>query len=105
MKTLGIVGLALGAIAAVLGAYNQFTNVAEAAYYMEQTGNISRRAWLVAHNAAMDIGYIVLFTGGVAVLISLFAAIKTKEGMAWAAVGISAIGLFFGLLQATHMFS
>ena len=116
MKILGIVGAAIGAIAAILGGYLQFALVPEAeiadsnreiaseylgeAYY----GSAQQSLDFAAHDAAMDFAIVVMGVGLLAFLISIVPAFK-KQHIAWIGVGLGIVTFFLGAAHGTHMFS
>ncbi len=116
MKALGIVGVAMGALAIALGLYLQFVLVPAAddaevnwdlAISMGQDnyfGSIQHAADMDAIDAKVDFGAIVMGGGLLAFLLSVLPAIR-KNHVAWIGVGTGLITFFMGAAYGTHMFS
>jgi hypothetical protein len=116
MKAIGIIGAALGALSAILGAYLQFALAPKAevaisnmehardligeAYY----GSIQQAQDFAAIDAAVDFGVIVMGSGLLAFLVSIVPAFK-KINIAWLGVALGTIMFFLGGSHGTHMFS
>ena len=115
MKVLGIIGLVVGIVALLMGAYLQFSivpaaGVAETAdelasslgdlYYGSPAELINRRDM----EAKTEFGEYTLLVGGVAFLLSIVPAIK-KQKTALFGVIFGFVALALGAAYGTHMFS
>ena len=110
MKKLPMISLVLGLLLAGLALYVQFVAAPhEDAIYQRQheggTYNSSLAAeWMDAHDQVSNFSMIALLGGGVLLLISVFAFMKTKDKMAIGGIVLSLVATLIGLIHGTHMF-
>ncbi len=97
MKVLSILGIVLGAVGIFAGLYNisEFVSGAE---------DTSGDNWFYYHDNKMMWGYVALGSGALGLILGAIAGSK-KAKLGWVAVIFSLVALYFGLSQATHMFS
>lgn len=115
MKILGIIGVVVGVLAVIMGAYLHFAiapaaDLAETVINLETSlsetyyGSAEHVLQRTIMGAKTDIGEYTLLVGGIAFLLSFVPAIK-KQNFAWIGVVLGLIGLFIGAAYGTHMFS
>ncbi|MFT6245493.1 MAG: hypothetical protein ACJA0U_000066 [Salibacteraceae bacterium] len=115
MKALGIIGVVVGIVALILGAYLHFSVVpaAEIAESADQLGAALGDSYFGSPehhsntdimSAKIDIGEYTLLIGGVAFLLSIVPAIK-KQKIPWIGVVCGLFAFFVGVAYGTHMFS
>ena len=97
MKALSIVGILLGMAGIFAGLYN----ISE---FVEGAKDTSQDNWLYYDDNKMMWGYIALGTGALGLILGAVAGSK-KAKLGWVAVILSLVAVYFGLSQATHMFS
>ena len=116
MKILGIIGTSLGIIAAISGAYLQFSLIPAAitadrnidraidSYGSMYFGSPQHHLDIAAMSAKTDFAIVVMGIGLLSFLLSIVPAIK-KQKLAWIGVGIGIVTFFLGAAHGTHMFS
>lgn len=112
MKILGIIGTSLGIIAAISGAYLQFSLIPAAktadrnidSYGSMYFGSPQHHLDIAAVSAKTDFAIVVMGIGLLSFLLSIVPAIK-KQKLAWIGVGIGIVTFFLGAAHGTHMFS
>ncbi len=97
MKALSIVGILIGMAGIFAGLYN----ISE---FVEGAEDTSLENWMYYHENKMNWGYIALGTGALGLILGAVAGSK-KAKLGWVAVILSLVAVYFGLSQATHMFS
>lgn len=116
MKTLGTIGMALGVLSGLMGLYLQFvlipaSDVAESNWNVAISSNndayfnsLQHRNDLEIMGFADDFGAVLLFSGLLAFLLSIFPAIK-QQRVAWIGVVLGIACFFLGAAYGTHMFA
>lgn len=113
MKKLALIGVVLGALAAIAGIYDYLVvdpakNVAEATLFGDHPDSFygspeQAELWEISEfGTNFAIG--VMGLGLLALILSIIPAVK-KEKIAWAGVVLSLVGFIIGALYGTHMFS
>lgn len=110
MKALSITGLVIGLLSFLAAMYLQFV-LAPAAASLEASLNtgfsdeMTSMMWMAAHEAKVNMGETLVISSGLALILSVIPAIKTKSKMAMVGTMLSLISLLIGIIQGTHMFS
>lgn len=106
MKILGIFGLVIALIGAIVGIYCQLEIVPTAEGFGDvfELDEFERIIYHEYHNQKFVLGSIALFSGILALLIGVFPAIK-KVKIAWGAIALGLVAFLLGAMQSTHMFS
>ena len=102
MKILSIIGLVIGVLGSAAGMYNLIEFVPKMSDDSREL--FGPELWMAYHDEMMMWGYVALAAGTLGIILGVIGGIK-KEKIGWIAVLVSLISLFFGLSQATHMFS
>jgi len=102
MKVLSIVGIVIALVGAGAGLYNLIEFVPKMSD--DARDLFGRDLWYHYHEQKMMWGYVALGSGTLAILLGAIGGLK-KQKLGWVAVAIGLVSLFFGLSQATHMFS
>lgn len=115
MKLLGIFGTVIGLLSGLLAVYVQFivvpaAEIAETAINfgvsqqgLEYYGTAEHNLNQASVEAVTDFGIILLFAGLLALLVSIFPAIK-KQKFAWIGVILGLISSLIGAAHGTHLF-
>lgn len=106
MKTIAIIGLALGAIGIVLALYCQLEIVPNYNYLDDkyELTSMEQDLWRGYGDQKFLIGSFALLFGGLAAIFGLISGLK-KQKMGWIAFAIGLLSFFLGAAQSTHMFS
>lgn len=116
MKILGLIGTAIAGVAAVMAGYLHFVVAENSAIADRKIDALADMFGGEAYRSSeyadlldekyfkTDFGTYVLLVGGVAVLLSLWPAIK-KVKIAWIGVLLGLAAFFVGAAYGTHMFS
>ena len=110
MKVISISGFILSILSFLTGLYLQFI-LAPAASSLEaslDTGEsdpINSLMFYAAEEAKVNTAEILLIMSGVALILCVIAAIKTKSKMGIIGATFSFLGLMAGIVYGTHMFS
>jgi hypothetical protein len=110
MKALSISGFVLGILSFIGGLYLQFI-LAPAADSLEaslDTGfsdEMTSMMFMAAHEAKVSTGEILIIVGGLAFILCIIPAIKTKNKLAYTGAVLSLLAVLAGLVNSTHMFS
>src|SRR5687767_4101484 len=110
MKALSVTGFAIATLIFLLAMYLQFM-VAPGVEMMEATTEATgfdELNWALqdaAREGMMNLAYVVLLGGGLALILSVVGFLKTKNKLALAGGILSLISVFIGLAHGTHMFS
>lgn len=115
MKALGIIGVVVGFVALISGAYLHFSVVpaAEIADSADQLGAALGDTYFGSAEehlnqdvmtAKIDFGKYTLLLGGVAFLLSIVPVVKGQKN-AWVGVACGLFAFFVGVAYGTHLFS
>ncbi len=110
MKALSISGFILSVLSFIAGLYLQFV-LAPAANSLEDylnTGlsdDINSLMFYEAHEAKVMTGETLVITGGLALILCIIPAIKTKSKLGIIGACLAFAALMAGLMNGTHMFS
>lgn len=110
MKILSISGFVLSILSFITGIYLQFI-LAPAAESLEDSINTgfsdetTSLLFYAAHEAKVNTGMNLVIAGGLALVLCIVPAIKTKSKLAMTGVLLSLFALVIGLMHGTHMFS
>lgn len=110
MKVLSISGFILSVLSFIAGLYLQFV-LAPAADSLEaslNTGfsdNTTSLLFYAAHEAKVNVGETLVITGGLALILCVIPAIKTKSKPGIIGATLAFLALMAGLMHGTHMFS
>ena len=110
MKALGIIGFVIALLMFLAAMYLQFmlapeVNSMEIATDVTGTDDF---AWAIrdaAQAGVMNMAYLVLFGGGLSLILSVIPFIKTKNKLALIGAILSLAAVVIGLIHGTHMFS
>lgn len=105
MKALIIVGIVLAVLGTVLGLYNQFSVKATVERYEDSDDSQSTRLWMQAHGLYVNIGMANVVIGGLALILCVVGAMKTRWQPAWIGAAFGLVALILGLAHGTHMFA
>lgn len=107
MKAISLSGFILSILTLVAALINQFSFIpkAEALKRLFREDLIPAYQWREASDMVIYTGEAAIIAGGVALILCLIPAFKTKNKMAFAGIVFSIVGIVMGLAQGTHMFS
>lgn len=108
MKVLAIIGFLISILALGAGLYLHFViapqaEVAESMIFSSYDAGVNQASFRLME-LKVNLGILVLFTGLLSLLVSLYPAIK-KNKLAWVGVLFSLISAVIGAAYGTHMFS
>ncbi len=110
MKALSISGFIISVLSFITALYLQFV-LAPAAASLEESLNtgfsddITSIMWMAAHEAKVTTGEILVISGGLALILCIIPAIKTKSKLGIVGAFLAFAALMAGLMHGTHMFS
>ena len=110
MKILSISGFVLSILSFITGIYLQFI-LAPAAESLEDSINTgfsdetTSLLFYAAHEAKVNTGMNLVIAGGLALVLCVIPAIKTKSKLGIIGATLAFLALMAGLMHGTHMFS
>jgi hypothetical protein len=110
MKALSITGFIIGILSFLASMYVQFVLApAEASLQADmdsgEFSELTNDLWMAVHETLVTLGEVLVIAGGLALILSVIPAIKTKSKLAWVGTILSLVALLIGVINGTHMFS
>ena|ERR1043165_455782 len=110
MKALSISGFILSILTFLTALYVQFVVApAEASLQQdmdtEEFSEFTSDMWMAVHETLVTLGEALVIGGGLALILSVIPAVKTKSKLAWTGTILGLLSLLVGLIHGTHMFS